>query len=91
MGVEPKTESEHLNIKVVGPDKNEIHFKIKKHTSFKKLMDAYCERQGVAPDTVRFLFDGDRLTGEQTPNDVDMNDGDSVDALLHQVGGYFKK
>lgn len=45
-----------------------------------KLMAAYCERQGVDRQTVRFLFDGERLRGTQTPDDVDMEDGDAIEA-----------
>lgn len=36
--------SEHINLKVVGQDGQIVHFKIKKHTSLKKLINAYCER-----------------------------------------------
>merc|ERR1712230_95691 len=49
--------SEHLNIKVTD-NNNEVFFKIKRTTQLKKLMDAFCERQGKAPNSVRFLFDG---------------------------------
>ncbi|PMD18677.1 hypothetical protein NA56DRAFT_576833, partial [Hyaloscypha hepaticicola] len=38
--------SEHLNIKVTY-DNNDVFFKIKRTTILKKLMDAFCERQGV--------------------------------------------
>lgn len=33
-------------------------------------MDAYCKRQGVTPNAVRFTFDGNRITGDQTPQEV---------------------
>merc|ERR1712000_698794 len=41
--------SEHLNIKVTD-NNNEVFFKIKRTTQLKKLMDAFCERQGKAPN-----------------------------------------
>lgn len=40
---EEKT-SEHINLKVVGQDGQIVHFKIKKHTQLKKLINAYCEK-----------------------------------------------
>lgn len=33
-------------------------------------MNAYCQRQGLALGSVRFLFDGIRLTQHQTPGEV---------------------
>eukprot|EP00330_Aristerostoma_sp_ATCC50986_P008655 CAMPEP_0114586848 /NCGR_PEP_ID=MMETSP0125-20121206/9965_1 /TAXON_ID=485358 ORGANISM="Aristerostoma sp., Strain ATCC 50986" /NCGR_SAMPLE_ID=MMETSP0125 /ASSEMBLY_ACC=CAM_ASM_000245 /LENGTH=50 /DNA_ID=CAMNT_0001782483 /DNA_START=60 /DNA_END=212 /DNA_ORIENTATION=+ len=35
----------YLNLKVKSQDGEEVFFKIKKSTQFKKLMDAYCTRQ----------------------------------------------
>ena len=61
--------SEHLNIKVTD-NNNEVFFKIKRTTPLSKLMNAFCERQGKTPQTVRFLFDGDRVRPEDSPASV---------------------
>lgn len=61
--------SEHLNIKVTD-NNNEVFFKIKRTTALKKLMDAFCERQGKAPSSVRFLFDGSRVQATDSPDTV---------------------
>jgi hypothetical protein len=61
--------SEHLNIKVTD-NNNEVFFKIKRTTALKKLMDAFCERQGKAPTSVRFLFDGSRVQPTDSPDTV---------------------
>jgi hypothetical protein len=60
---------EHLNIKVTD-NNNEVFFKIKRSTQLKKLMDAFCERQGKQSSSVRFLFDGTRVRPEDTPDTV---------------------
>lgn len=60
---------EHLNIKVTD-NNNEVFFKIKRSTKLEKLMNAFCERQGKDVRTVRFLFDGQRVTGQDTPETV---------------------
>ncbi|CAG8545335.1 2234_t:CDS:2, partial [Racocetra persica] len=60
------TNSEHINLKVVG-DRNEMYFKIKRTTQFKKLMDAFCERQNRDVRSFRFLYDGDRIQAHDTP------------------------
>lgn len=79
---------DHINLKVVGQDGNEVFFKIKKHTALKKLMEAYCQRQGVSSGSIRFLYDGRRVMAEQTPKELGMEDGDIIDALLQQTGGH---
>jgi len=61
--------SEHLNIKVTD-NNNEVFFKIKRTTALKKLMDAFCERQGKAANSVRFLFDGSRVQPTDSPDSV---------------------
>ena len=58
-----------------------VHFKIKRHTKLKKLMEAYCLRQGLVLAQVRFLFDGARLRDTQTPDELDMEDDDVIDAM----------
>eukprot|EP01135_Chromosphaera_perkinsii_P007295 Nk52_evm1s756 gene=Nk52_evmTU1s756 len=82
-----KEDSEHINLKVVGQDQTEVHFKIKKTTSLKKLMEAYCSRQGLSSTGVRFLFDGERLNENSTPKEHDMEDGDAIDVMIEQTGG----
>ena len=64
----------------------EVFFKIKKHTQLKKLMSAYCARENLVPNAVRFLFarsflcvsitffffriDGNRIQPTDTPEGV---------------------
>jgi len=47
-----------------------VFFRIKRSTQLKKLMNAYCDRQSVDMNAIAFLFDGRRLRGEQTPDEV---------------------
>ncbi|KAG7534302.1 Ubiquitin domain [Arabidopsis thaliana x Arabidopsis arenosa] len=77
----------HINLKVKGQDGNEVFFRIKRSTQLKKLMNAYCDRQSVDFNSIAFLFDGRRLRAEQTPDELEMEDGDEIDAMLHQTGG----
>ncbi|KAF5198668.1 Small ubiquitin-related modifier [Thalictrum thalictroides] len=78
----------HINLKVKDQNQNEVFFRIKRNTQLKKLMNAYCERQSVDPSTIVFLFDGRRLKETQTPDELEMEDGDEIDAMLHQTGGF---
>jgi len=64
-----------------------VHFKVRPSTKFSKVFDAYCQRKALQPNAVRFLMDGERLRPDQTPEEMDMEDGDSIDARLEQEGG----
>lgn len=66
----------------------QVFFKINKNTTMKKLMDAYCKKQGVMPNSFRFLFNGERLKDDDTPLTLQMENDDIIDAMLQQIGGY---
>lgn len=63
-------------------DNNEVFFKIKRGTALKKLMETYCERQGKSMTAVRFLVDGERIRPDQSPDDLDMEDGDTIEVMM---------
>ena len=77
----PAPPSEHLNIKVTD-NNNEVFFKIKRTTALKKLMDAFCERQGKTLQSCRFLFDGQRVNPGDNPEGVSF----VLLSLLHMRG-----
>ncbi|ROW11497.1 hypothetical protein VMCG_01499 [Cytospora schulzeri] len=83
---EAPAQPEHLNIKVTD-NNNEVFFKIKKSTKLEKLMGAFCERQGKALNSVRFLFEGQRVQPTDTPDTLEMQDGDTLEVHQEQVGG----
>ncbi len=59
-----------------------VHFKMKKKTALKKLMQAYCARESLQMDQMRFLFSGNKVRENQTPEVLEMEDGDVIDAVL---------
>ncbi|XP_065840127.1 small ubiquitin-related modifier 1-B-like [Oscarella lobularis] len=83
-----KSESDHINLKVMGQDNSEVHFKIRKTTQMRKLKQAYCERQGLGINSVRFLFDGQRIDDDMTPKQLDMEEDDVIEVMLEQTGGF---
>ncbi|XP_061858822.1 small ubiquitin-related modifier 1 isoform X2 [Colius striatus] len=64
-----KKEGEYIKLKVIGQDSSEIHFKVKMTTHLKKLKESYCQRQGVPMNSLRFLFEGQRITDNHTPKE----------------------
>lgn len=83
---EEKPDATHINLKVSDLTA-EIFFKIKRLTPMKKLMDAFCKRQGKSLDSMRFLIDGNRIQENDTPDSLDLEDGDTIEAHRAQVGG----
>ena len=53
-------------------------FKVKKTTKFEKILNAFCQKKAVDISQVRFVFDGTRINPSMTPEDMDMEDGDTV-------------
>lgn len=78
---------QQVSLKVVNADGAEMFFKIKKGTQLKKLIDAYCKKQGITRASVRFLFDGSPIDESKTPEDLGMEDDDVIDAMVEQTGG----
>mmetsp|Transcript_5873 Transcript_5873/g.10176 ORF Transcript_5873/g.10176 Transcript_5873/m.10176 type:complete len:109 (-) Transcript_5873:353-679(-) len=78
---------ETISLKVKDQDNNEVHFKVKLTTKFDKIFNAFCEKRGISREHTRFIFDGNRLTGQQTPKDLEMEDEDCIEVFLEQVGG----
>jgi len=77
----------HIAIRTVNQDGNETYFRIKKTTVLSKLMNAYCEKNGLRRDSVRFIFNGVRIKDQHTANDLKLQDQDVIDVMLEQLGG----
>ncbi|KAI0354429.1 ubiquitin-like protein [Trametes cingulata] len=61
--------------------------KVKPGMPFKKLFEAAEKRFGKEPGTFKFTYGGQRLRPEETPADHGMEEGDTIDAHLQQLGG----
>jgi small ubiquitin-related modifier len=85
--VEPK----YINVAVESRFEHEgehvMYFKIKRQTQFRKVFEAYCARQSLQLDQMRFLFNGIKLGDYQTPEELEMEDDEVIDAMMFQVGG----
>ncbi|KAL0948414.1 hypothetical protein HGRIS_010995 [Hohenbuehelia grisea] len=79
--VKPKL---NLNINYEG---NHITVKVKANTPFRKVFEAAEKRLGKDPGTFKFTWDGERLQAEDTPAGLGMEDNDTIDAFLEQLGG----
>ena len=77
----------HITLQAISQNGDSLQFKVRMTTPLQKVIDAYCSRMNVGQDTVRFLYDGDRIEGGKTPEMMHMEDGDILDVVLQQTGG----
>jgi len=82
-----KEESSPISVKVVSAQGEEVFFKIKRSTKLSKLQGAYANKVGKDVSSIRFLYDGARINDEDTPASLDMEDNDTIDVMVEQVGG----
>ena len=75
-----------LNIRIRDQTGEETFFKVKKTTKLDKVFNAFATRKGVAASDLRFLFNGGRVSGEQTVADIGMEDDDQIDCMCRLSG-----
>lgn len=63
----------------------ETFFKIKKSTKMSKVFETYAQRKGVQSSSLRFLLDGERIDGDNTPKMLELDDQDQIDCMLEQT------
>ncbi|KAG8761086.1 Small ubiquitin- modifier 1 [Serendipita sp. 396] len=83
-----KPKGQKINLTVTGPGGQSVKFAIKPSSTFEKLFKAAADRFNVQLSLVRFLYDGQRLRPDQTPEEFDMVDDDQIDIQLQQTGGF---
>jgi len=77
-----------ISIKVKDQQENEVFFKVKRHTKMEKLMGAYAQQQGRDLGSLRFTFEGSRIQKTDTPELLEMDDGDMIQVFQEQLGGF---
>ena len=63
-------------ITVVCAGEDNMLFNVRKSTTLEKVVMAYCARKGLNRAELRFLFDGDRFSKEDTIGSLDLEDND---------------
>ena len=81
------TRTEKIRLKVIDQDGNDILFGVKMTAAMGKLKKSYSEKVGVPIKSLRFFFDGNRINDEETPNSLEMAQGDVIDVYQEQTGG----
>ena len=63
---------------------DELHFKTKMDTAFKTVFLSVAHHLKVDLDSMRFEFLGNAITGDQTPFEVGMKDGEEIDCFYQK-------
>ncbi|KAF5320080.1 hypothetical protein D9611_010280 [Ephemerocybe angulata] len=75
-----------LNLNI-GYEGQNVTVKVKANMKFQKIFEVVEKRFQKDSGTFKFVFEGQRITPEDTPGSLGMEDGDQIDAFLMQVGG----
>ena len=79
-------QTEFIKLRVIqSVSMDEIHFRVKKTTFLGKMKMTYSVRIGVPVAAVSFYYEGTRISDDETPRMLNMEDDDVIDAYL-QVG-----
>ena len=74
-----------IKLDVMSEDGGNISFKVKQNVSLKKLRVSYSERVGLPVSSLRFFVNGSRIN-DQTPEELNIEDGEEVDVFREQGG-----
>lgn len=87
-GIDSKVSSSYIRIRVITSDmSNEINFRLKYEVQMVRMKHAYATKLGLNANELRFVFDGHRITDNDTPKTLGMIDDDVVEMYQEKIGG----
>ena len=83
-----QTDPNVIILKISSQNNEDIVFRVKKTTTFEKLIDKYCERFNITnKEQVRLLNDGIKIQKNKTPQELNLENGDILECVIEQEGG----
>ena len=77
-----------INITVRSQTAADASFRVRRDVKLERLVNTYCGKHSLDPKAIVFLdSSGRQIRAAQTPGEVGLEDGDTIEVLLHQVGG----
>jgi len=72
-----------IRIKVQGVERrSELYFEIRKTDPLRQLQFLYCQKLGLAPNQVKFNFDGETVDLDETPVGLDLEGDECFDVIV---------
>ncbi|XP_050428790.1 small ubiquitin-related modifier-like [Adelges cooleyi] len=85
---EKASSDEYIRLRVITSDMtNEVHFRVKSATALGRLKRSYCSKLGFQVEELRFVFDGHRITDDDTPKKLGMMNDDVIEIYQERTGG----
>ena len=78
--------SKALVVKVKDQAGKETYYRVGPGTRINQIKAACCREKVLCVESMRFLFDGRAIGGDDTVSSLGMEDGDQIDAHLEQCG-----
>merc|ERR1712168_1049369 len=80
--------TDRITITIQDQNSTQAKFNIKKTSKMAKLKSAFASKIGEpTPSNLRMVFDGRRINDDQTPNSIDLRDGDILEVFREMTGG----
>ncbi|XP_059311430.1 small ubiquitin-related modifier 2-like [Lycium ferocissimum] len=75
-------------LRIKSQDGTSVYLTVDPSSVMKVIFKEYCKRkQIIYYKTVRFFFNGQRISPRKTVNEHGLENNDEIDAMLHQEGG----
>ncbi|KAL9162091.1 hypothetical protein ABFS82_07G066200 [Erythranthe guttata] len=76
-----------VTFSIKSQDGDREYYRFPRDRKIQFLLSEYCKGKNLDYATVVFLYNGERIKTSKTPNALGMEDGDQIDAMVHQNGG----
>ena len=70
-----------LTIRIRDQYGEETYFKVKPQTRMDKVFNAFATRKGVHCNSLKFMIDAQRISDLDTPQSLELEDGDQIDVM----------
>ncbi|KAL0283210.1 UNVERIFIED_CONTAM: Small ubiquitin-related modifier 2 [Sesamum radiatum] len=78
-----------IALSIKSQDGDEVYYRFPRDKKLQHLFSSYCKQKKLNYDAIAFVYDGKRVKASNTPVEMEMEDGDSIDAMMHQDGGAY--
>ncbi|KAL8129547.1 hypothetical protein V2J09_018702 [Rumex salicifolius] len=84
---ERQQNADEINLVVIDQDGNNTYFRLERNTLLKKMFKSYNLKHNHDDGVVTFLYNGHRISAQDTPAKLGMEEGDKIDCMEHKLGG----
>lgn len=79
--------SSYIKLKVQSQNNRDQYFTIRRNEALQTVLIGYCKLEGIEFDTTRFIFENNRVQPWDTPEKLEMEEEDVIDAFEEMLGG----